>query len=99
MGRPEPQSSSWQGKKVLITGGAGFIGSTLAIRAVELGADVTVIDSLIPEYGGCLHNLEPVKDKVRINLSDIRDSYAMRPLIKDVDILFILPVKQVTWIP
>jgi len=88
MGKPEPQSSSWQGKKVLITGGAGFIGSTLAIRAVELGADVTVIDSLIPEYGGCLHNLEPVKDKVRINLSDIRDSYSMRPLIKDVDILF-----------
>jgi nucleoside-diphosphate-sugar epimerase len=76
------------GKKVLITGGAGFIGSTLAIRAVELGADVSVIDSLIPEYGGCLHNLEPVKDKVRINLSDIRDSHSMRPLIEDIDILF-----------
>jgi nucleoside-diphosphate-sugar epimerase len=88
MGTQEAQSSSWQGKKVLITGGAGFIGSTLAIRAVELGADVTVIDSLIPEYGGCLHNLEPVKDKVRINLSDIRDGHSMRPLIEDVDILF-----------
>ena len=86
MGRPEPQLSSWQGTKVLITGGAGFIGSTLAIRAVELGADVTVIDSLIPEYGGCLFNLEPIKDKVRINLSDIRDSYSLRPLIEGIDI-------------
>ena len=88
MGTLEPHSSSWQGKKVLITGGAGFIGSNLAIRAVELGADVTVIDSLIPEYGGCLHNLEPVKDKIRINLSDIRDSHSLRPLIEGIDILF-----------
>lgn len=78
----------WQGLKVLITGGAGFIGSTLAIRAAELGADVTVIDSLIPEYGGCLYNLEPIKEKIRINLSDIRDSFSLRPLIEDVDILF-----------
>jgi UDP-glucose 4-epimerase len=72
----------------LITGGAGFIGSSLAIRAVELGADVTVIDSLIPEYGGCLYNLDPVKGKIRINLSDIRDSFSLRPLIENVDILF-----------
>jgi nucleoside-diphosphate-sugar epimerase len=83
-----PESSTWQGQKVLITGGAGFIGSTLAIRAAELGADVTVIDSLIPEYGGCLFNLDPIKDKIRINLSDIRDSFSLRPLIENVDILF-----------
>ena len=82
------ESATWQGQKVLITGGAGFIGSTLAIRAAELGADVTVIDSLIPEYGGCLYNLEPIKDKIRINLSDIRDSFSLRPLIENVDILF-----------
>jgi nucleoside-diphosphate-sugar epimerase len=87
----DPSESSppiWLGQKVLITGGAGFIGSTLAIRAAELGADVTVIDSLIPEYGGCLHNLEPIKDKIRVNLSDIRDSFSLRPLIENVDILF-----------
>jgi len=88
MDTSQPLSSTWQGTKVLITGGAGFIGSTLAIRAAELGAEVTVIDSLIPEYGGCLYNLEPVKDKVRINLSDIRDSFSLRPLIENIDILF-----------
>jgi len=86
----QPKSSTWQGTNVLITGGAGFIGSTLAIRAEELGADVTVIDSLIPEYGGCLYNLDPVKGKIRINLSDIRDSFSLRPLIENVDILFSL---------
>ena len=85
-GTPKLQSSSWQGKKVLITGGAGFIGSTLAIRAAELGADVTVIDSLIPDYGGCLYNLEPIKDKVRINLSEIRDSFSLRPLLENIDL-------------
>ncbi len=88
MDASQPKSATWQGQKVLITGGAGFIGSNLAIRATELGADVTIIDSLIPEYGGCLFNLEPVKDKVKINLSDIRDSYSLRPLIENIDILF-----------
>ena len=88
MDTSQPLSATWQGTKVLITGGAGFIGSTLAIRAAELGAEVTVIDSLIPEYGGCLYNLEPIKDKIRINLSDIRDSFSLRPLIENVDILF-----------
>ena len=41
----------------LITGGLGFIGSNLARRLVNLGAHVTLVDSLIPEYGGNLHNI------------------------------------------
>ena len=78
----------FDGKNVLITGGAGFIGSTLAIRLVESGAMVTVIDSLIPTYGGNLHNIAPVRHLVRINISDVRDPYSMEYLVKGQDFLF-----------
>ncbi len=75
-------------KQVLITGGLGFIGSTLAIRLTELGAAVTVIDSLIPEYGGNLFNVEPVKDLIRINISDVRDRSSINYLVQGKDCLF-----------
>lgn len=75
-------------KKILITGGIGFIGSNLAMRLVELGAEVTLVDSLIPEYGGNLWNIEPIKDKVRINISDVRDEHSMKYLIQGQDYLF-----------
>jgi len=75
-------------KKVLITGGLGFIGSNLAGRLVQLGADVTLVDSLIPEYGGNLWNIEPFKDQVRVNISDVRDEHSMKYLIKGQDYLF-----------
>jgi UDP-glucose 4-epimerase len=78
----------FKGKSVLITGGLGFIGSTLAIRLAELGAEVTVIDSLIPEYGGNLFNVEPVKDLIRINISDVRDRSSINYLVKGQDFLF-----------
>ncbi|OGU55115.1 MAG: NAD-dependent epimerase [Ignavibacteria bacterium GWC2_35_8] len=78
----------FKGKNVLITGGAGFIGSNLAIKLVELEAYVTVIDSLIPEYGGNLFNLDPIKDKVKLNISDVRDEHSMKYLIKEHDYLF-----------
>ncbi len=55
--------SYFNGKSVLITGGLGFIGSTLAERLVGLGAEVTLIDSLIPEYGGNLYNIESFRQK------------------------------------
>lgn len=75
-------------KKVLITGGLGFIGSTLAIKLVDLGAKVTIIDSMIDEYGGNLFNIEPVKNKVIVNISDVRDKYSINHLVKNQDILF-----------
>ncbi len=78
----------WSNKRILITGGAGFIGSTLALRLADLGARVTVIDSLVPEYGGNLFNLRDCADRVRINYSDIRDTFSLKPLLTDVDILF-----------
>jgi UDP-glucose 4-epimerase len=76
------------GKKTLITGGLGFIGSNLAYRLVSLGAEVTLIDSLIPEYGGNLHNVKPINDKVRINISDIRDEHALKYLVQGQNYLF-----------
>jgi nucleoside-diphosphate-sugar epimerase len=78
----------YSGKNILITGGLGFIGSTLAIRLVNLGANVTLVDSMIPDYGGNLFNIEPIKDKVRINFSDVRDPHSMEYLVKGQDYLF-----------
>lgn len=79
---------SFRNKNVLITGGLGFIGSNLAIKLVELGANVTIVDSLIPEYGGNLFNIEPVKNLVKVNISDVRDTYSLKFLVKNQDILF-----------
>jgi UDP-glucose 4-epimerase len=76
------------GRKVLITGGLGFIGSNLAIRLVHLGADVTIVDSMIPEYGGNLFNIAPIRDKVRVNFSDVRDAHSMEYLLQEQDYLF-----------
>jgi len=73
---------------VLITGGCGFIGSNLARRLVEIGAEVTLVDSLIPSYGGNLANIADIKDKVQINISDVRDPYATAYLIQGKDYLF-----------
>lgn len=78
----------WKGKKVLITGGAGFIGSNLAIRLVRLGAQTTVLDSLLPEFGGNLFNLHPVRRKIRLNISDVRDRYSLKYLVSGQDLIF-----------
>jgi UDP-glucose 4-epimerase len=80
--------SGFKGRRVLITGGLGFIGSNLARRLVDLGAVVLLIDSLIPQYGGNLFNVAGIEDRVRINISDVRDVHAMRYLIQGRDLLF-----------
>lgn len=79
---------AYHDKKVLITGGLGFIGSNLAHRLVELGAQVTIIDSLIWAYGGNMFNIEDIKEKVNLNIGDIRDRYSINHLIKGQDYLF-----------
>jgi UDP-glucose 4-epimerase len=78
----------YSNKNILITGGLGFIGSNLASRLVNLGANVTLVDSMIPDYGGNLFNIESIKDKVRVNFSDVRDSHSMEYLVKGQDYLF-----------
>jgi UDP-glucose 4-epimerase len=79
---------SFAGKRVLITGGLGFIGANLAMRLVDLGAEVMAVDSLIPQYGGNLFNVEPIKDRLRINISDVRDTYSMAYIVQGQDYLF-----------
>ncbi|HRT32731.1 MAG TPA: GDP-mannose 4,6-dehydratase, partial [Anaerolineae bacterium] len=74
--------SAFAGKQVLITGGLGFIGSHLASRLVELGADVLLVDSLIPEYGGNLFNIAEIRDRVRVNIADVRDAHSMKYLVQ-----------------
>jgi UDP-glucose 4-epimerase len=81
-------SDRFRGKRVIITGGLGFIGANLARHLVGLGACVTLVDSLIPEYGGNLFNIAGIADKVRINISDVRDEHSMRYLIQGQDFLF-----------
>src|ERR1700734_3535809 len=79
---------SFAGKNVLITGGMGFIGSNLAIRLVEAGANVTILDSMIPDYGGNEFNVSPIADRVRVNYCDIRDESAVNYLVRGKDHIF-----------
>jgi len=81
-------SDSFRGKKVMITGGLGFIGSNLAHRLVDYGAEILIVDSLIPEYGGNLFNIEEIKDQVRVNIADVRDSNGMKYLVRGHDYIF-----------
>jgi UDP-glucose 4-epimerase len=78
----------YAGTRALVTGGLGFIGSHIAKRLVDLGADVTIVDSLIPEYGGNLYNVREIEDRVHINFSDIRDPWSIRYLLRDQDFIF-----------
>lgn len=79
---------SFRGKKVLITGGAGFIGSNLAHRMVQEGADVMLLDSMIEGYGANLHNLDGIKDRVHINFSDMRDEHTLKYVVREKDYIF-----------
>ncbi len=80
--------SAFKSKQVLITGGLGFLGSNLALRLVEMGAQVMLVDSLIPDYGGNLFNIHACADRVRVNIADVRDEYSMDYLVRGQDILF-----------
>jgi len=82
------ESEAWSGRRVLITGGLGFIGSNLARRLAGLGADVVLVDSLIPQYGGNLFNVADLEGRVRVNISDVRDQHAFRHLVQDRELIF-----------
>ncbi len=78
----------YRSRRVMITGGLGFIGSNLAIRLADLGADVLLVDSLIPDSGGNLFNIEPVKDRVRLNVADVRQASTMNYLVRGQEVIF-----------
>lgn len=80
--------AAFAGRRVLITGGLGFIGSNLARRLVELDADVLLVDSMIPDYGGNLFNLDGIEGRVTVNFADVRDRFAMQYLVSGRDFLF-----------
>jgi dTDP-glucose 4,6-dehydratase/UDP-glucose 4-epimerase len=75
-------------KNILITGGLGFIGSNLARALVVQGAEVTLVDSLVPQYGGNPFNIDDIRDKVTVNVCDVRDPFAMTYLLQGKDYLF-----------
>jgi len=80
----------YRGRAVMITGGLGFIGSNLARQLVDLGADVLLVDSLIPEYGGNLFNIDGIAERVRVNVADIRQQSTMNYLVQGRDVIFSL---------
>lgn len=79
---------AFAGETVLVTGGLGFLGSSLAHRLVALGARVTLVDSLIPEYGGNPENIRGIEDQVRVNIADVRDPHSMKHLVRGQRYLF-----------
>ena len=87
--KPRPSfAKAFKGKRVLITGGLGFIGSNLARTLVALGAKVTLLDSLIPEYGGNRRNVRGLEHKLDINLSDVRDRHSLPEFLRGQHFLF-----------
>jgi UDP-glucose 4-epimerase len=90
---PPPADASsyrefYRSRRVLVTGGLGFIGSNLARALVDLGAEVLIVDSLIPEYGGNLFNVRGLEDRLRINVADIRQQSTMNYLVQGQDVIF-----------
>ena len=83
-----PYREFYRNRRVMITGGLGFIGSNLARQLVTLGAEVLLVDSLIPDYGGNLFNIDGIAECVRVNVADIRQQSTMNYLVKDREVIF-----------
>jgi nucleoside-diphosphate-sugar epimerase len=78
----------YAGKRVLVTGGLGFIGSNLAIRLAGEGAEVTVVDSSVPGCGANLHNLAPVRDRVNLIPAPICEADSFRDQLAQAEVIF-----------
>jgi len=78
----------YRDRRVMITGGLGFIGSALAHQLVDLGARVLLVDSLIPDYGGNLFHIADIETRVRVNIADVRQSSTMNHLVGNQEVIF-----------
>ena len=76
------------GKRALVLGGLGFIGSTMCHRLVSLGAKVTAFDAVLPELGGNPANVREIKDKILVVKKDMRDIPALEEAVKGQDLVF-----------
>jgi nucleoside-diphosphate-sugar epimerase len=82
------KNSVFNNARVLVTGGLGFIGSSLTQRLVNIGAKVTIIDNLNPDYGGNRFNIEGIENLVHLKIADIKDNNLIKTLIIGQDFLF-----------
>jgi UDP-glucose 4-epimerase len=78
----------YRGRRVMITGGLGFIGSNIARHLVNLGSDVLLMDSLIPGSGANFFNINGIADQVRVNIADVRQESTMNHLVRDREVIF-----------
>jgi UDP-glucose 4-epimerase len=81
-------NSYYKNKKVLVIGGAGFIGSNLSIKLVELGAKVSIVDALLRECGGNLFNLSKIKNRIRFYHGDINKLKNISYVLGEADVIF-----------
>ena len=81
-------ATSYAGASVLITGGLGFIGSSLAHRLVDLGAGVELVDAMVPDCGGNVFNIDGIRDKVGLHIADVGDRHTANELVKGRDFIF-----------
>jgi len=85
---PPSIEQDFSGARILITGGLGFIGSNLARRLADLGAEVTVMDPLLPQMGGNPFNLAGYEERVRVHPVDLRDRAGVAVMVRGQDYIF-----------
>jgi len=81
-------NKKYSGKRILITGGLGFIGSTLAKKLNKLNAEITLIDSRLKNHGANEFNISQIKKDISLKILDIRNKKKISNIVKEKDIIF-----------